>query len=45
MGTVRLPFYVVLLLSTVMVVFLGRCSIALLLKHLPWNRGRVARLA
>ncbi len=42
--TVRLPFYVLLLLGTVMVTFLGRCSIALVLKHMPWNRTRELRL-
>jgi len=41
----RLAFYILLLLGTLMVVFFGRCSIALLLKHTPWNRGRAARLA
>lgn len=41
----RLAFYILLLLGTIMVVFFGRCSIALLLKHMPWNRGRAARLA
>ncbi|MCL4560793.1 MAG: hypothetical protein M1281_09290 [Chloroflexi bacterium] len=41
---VRLPFYLLLLLGTLMVVFFGRCSISLLLKVMPWNRGRVARL-
>jgi hypothetical protein len=42
--TVRLPFYVLLLLATAMVVFLGRCSIAMMLKHMPWNRDRAPRL-
>jgi hypothetical protein len=41
---VRLPFYVLLLLATAMVVFLGRCSIALVLKHVPWNRDRAPRM-
>lgn len=40
----RLPFYVFLLLGTFMVVFFGRCSIALVLKYMPWNRGRAVRL-
>jgi hypothetical protein len=40
----RLLFYVLLLLGTVMVVFLGRCSISLLLKPMPWNRDRAPRL-
>jgi hypothetical protein len=41
---VRLPFYIVLLLGTIMVVLFGRCSIALMLKYMPWNRGRAVRL-
>lgn len=41
---VRLFLYLILLLGTIMVVFFGRCSIALILKHMPWNRGREARL-
>jgi hypothetical protein len=44
-AAVRLPFYVLLLLGTIMVVFFGRCSISLLLKYMPWNRDRAARLA
>jgi hypothetical protein len=42
--TVRLYFYVLLLLGTIMVVFFGRCCITLLLKYMPWNRSRVPRL-
>ena len=41
---VRLYIYVVLLLGTIMVTFFGRCSIALMLKYMPWNRGREVRL-
>ena len=41
---VRLIIYILLLLGTVMVTFFGRCSIALILKHMPWNRGREVRL-
>lgn len=41
----RLPFYALLCLGTIMVVFFGRCSIAMLLKHMPWNLQRAARLA
>jgi predicted membrane metal-binding protein len=41
---VRLYIYIILLLGTVMVTFFGRCSIALVLKHMPWNRGREVRL-
>ena len=41
---VRLIVYIILLLGTVMVTFFGRCSIALVLKHMPWNKGREVRL-
>jgi len=41
---VRLYIYIILLLGTIMVAFFGRCSIALVLKHMPWNRGREVRL-
>jgi hypothetical protein len=41
---VRLFIYIILLLGTVMVAFFGRCSIALILKHVPWNQGREVRL-
>lgn len=41
---VRLYIYIVLLLGTIMVTFFGRCSIALVLKYMPWNRGREVRL-
>ena len=41
---VRLPFYILLLLGTIMVVFFGRCSISMLLKLMPWNRNRAPRL-
>jgi hypothetical protein len=44
-AAIRLPFYVLLLLGTIMVVFFGRCSIALVLKYMPWNRDRAVRLA
>ena len=40
----RLPFYVLLLLATIMGAFFDRCSITLLLKRMPWNRDRAARL-
>lgn len=43
-AAVRLPLYVLLLLGTIMVVFFGRCSIAMLLKPMPWNRNRAPRL-
>jgi len=41
---VRLIIYIILLLGTVMVTFFGRCSIALVLKHMPWNKEREVRL-
>lgn len=41
---VRLVIYIILLLGTIMVAFFGRCSIALLLRHMPWNNGRDVRL-
>jgi len=41
---VRLFIYIILLLGTVMVAFFGRCSVALILKHMPWNREREVRL-
>ena len=41
---IRLPFYILLFLGTFMVVFFGRCSISLLLQHMPWNRSRAPRL-
>jgi len=40
----RFFIYMILLLGTVMVTFFGRCSIALVLKQMPWNRGREVRL-
>lgn len=36
--TIRFPFYIFLLLGTIMVVFFGRCSIALVLRCMPWNK-------
>ena len=41
---VRLYVYIALLLGTIMVTFFGRCSIALMLKPMPWNRGREIKL-
>lgn len=40
----RVIIYALLLLGTFMVVVFGRCSIALVLKHMPWNRGCEVRL-
>ena len=36
---VRFPFYIVLLIGTIMVTFTGRCFIALVLKVMPWNKN------
>jgi len=41
---VRLFIYVILMIGTVMVTFFGRCAIALMLKRMPWNKGREVRL-
>lgn len=41
---VRFPFYILIFIATFMGTFLGRCSISLILKRMPWNRNRVARL-
>ena len=41
---VRLYAYLILLLGTIMVTFFARCVIALMLKQMPWNRGREVRL-
>ena len=41
---VRLYMYIILLFGTIMITFFGRCSIALILKHMSWNRGREVRL-
>ncbi len=40
----RFYVYILLLVGTFMVTFLGKCSIALMLKYMPWNRGREVRL-
>lgn len=40
----RFYVYILLLIGTFMVTFLGQCSIALILKHMPWNREREIRL-
>lgn len=40
----RFYIYVLLLIGTFMVTFLGKCSIALLLKYMPWNKNRKMRL-
>lgn len=41
---VRFVMYALLLLGTIMVTFFERCSIALILQHMPWNRERQVRL-
>ena len=43
-SAVRFPFFILLFLGTVMVTFFGKCSIALILKHMPWNSNRELRL-
>lgn len=43
-SAVRLPFYILLLISTFMGAILGRCTITLVLKHASWNRSRAPRL-
>lgn len=40
----RIYVYIVLLIDTFMVTFTGKCSIALVLKYMPWNRERKMRL-
>jgi len=41
---IRFPFYILLLIGTLMVVFTGRCSIALALKYVPWNKQPLVKL-
>ena len=41
---VRIVVYALLLIGTIMVVFFERCSIGMLLQHMPWNRHREIRL-
>jgi len=41
---VRLYVFILLLLGTIMVTFFERCSIAAMLKYMPWNKGREIRL-
>lgn len=40
----RFVVFALLLLGTIMVTFFERCSIALVLQHMPWNRHREVRL-
>ncbi|MEE4176060.1 MAG: hypothetical protein V2I46_00980 [Bacteroides sp.] len=40
----RFYFFLVLFLGTMMVTFFGRCSIAMVLKRMPWNKNREIRL-
>ena len=35
---IRFVFYIFLLLGTIMVVFFGKCSIAMFLKAMTWNK-------
>ena len=39
--TIRFPFYIFMLLGTIMVVFFGRCGIALVLRCMPWNKEQM----
>ena len=41
----RFVAYLLLLVGTVMVTLFGRCTIALVLKQMPWNAGREVRLS
>lgn len=41
---VRFIIYALLLLGTIMVTFFERCSIALVLRQMPWNKEREVRL-
>ena len=41
---VRFVIFALLLLGTTLVTFFERCSIALVLQHMPWNQGREVRL-
>ncbi|MDH5398989.1 MAG: hypothetical protein OEX02_12640 [Cyclobacteriaceae bacterium] len=40
----RLYFYVLLLIGTVLVVFFGRCGVALFLRKMPWNKDKFCSL-
>lgn len=40
----RFYVYLVLLIGTFMVAFYGKCSIALVLKYMPWNKGREMKI-
>ena len=40
----RFYIFLFLLIGTFMVTFLGKCSIALFLKYMPWNKNRKVRL-
>ena len=40
----RFWVFALLLIGTFMVVFMGRCGIALALKPMPWNKGREIRM-
>lgn len=42
---VRIIIFALLLLGTVLVTFFERCSIALVLQHMPWNQDREVRLS
>jgi hypothetical protein len=40
----RVVAYVLLLIGIALGCFLGRCSISMMLKYMPWNRQREVRL-
>lgn len=42
--SIRFPFYILLFAGTLMVVFFNRCSIALFLRKMPWNRHPVVSI-
>ncbi|MCK4816395.1 hypothetical protein KA005_11560 [bacterium] len=41
---IRFPFYSLLLPGTFMVVFFDRCGIALVLKHMAWNKKNIVQI-
>ena len=42
--TIRFPFFILLFLGTLMVVFFNRCGIAVFLKFMPWNKQSITKL-
>ena len=41
---IRFPFYALMFPATMMAVLFDRCSIALALKHMPWNKRPPVRI-